>query len=156
MERHVLASANMLLGASNFLVLALPERYRVGQTINPNEVNGTAQARGAAWVQDGRCSHYLRDGGTVRALEFLLVARRGVVPPGWAADPSRAIRVADHEGSARADTMRVGFPRRRDLDRLRLWWPCERTGRSLELELLGPLGAAPDDLIAALERSECH
>jgi len=146
----------MLLGASNFLVLALPERFRVGQTINPNEVNGTAQARGAAWVQDGRCSHFLRDGGTVRALELLLVARRGAARPGWAAEGSRAIRIADHEGSALADRLRVGFPRRRDLDRLRLWWPCERTGRSLELELLGAPGSEHDDLIAALERSECH
>lgn len=119
-------------------------------------MNGTAQARGAAWVLDGRCSHYLRDAGG-GSLEMLLVAHRGVAGrPRWAAEPSRTIRIADHEGLARTDTIRVGFPRRRDLDRLRLWWPCERTGRSVELEIVGAPGSPRDELIGALERSECH
>src|SRR5512132_1301064 len=96
---HVLASANVFLGASNFMVLALPDRYNVGQTINPAEVAGTHPARGAAWVLDGRCSHYLRDSQSKQSLELLVVSRRGeaAVPRWFGSTDTRALIVAQHE-----------------------------------------------------------
>lgn len=154
-HKHVLASANIFLGAGNFLVLALPERYTVGQTINPAEVNATHPARGASWVIDGRCSHFLRDANGP-SLEFLFVSDRGSSPPRWAVGANPDRRIGDHEAVLLLDTMTVGFPRRREVGRLRAWWACDRTRRSPRLEIVAPVGV---DLVAigfALEHSECH
>lgn len=155
-RRHVLASANLFIGASNFLVLALPDRYNVGGTINPPEVAGTHPARGAAWVLDGRCSHYLRDTASRTSLELLVRSWRGESrSPKWWGD-AREIVVAEHEARLVTDAIRVGFPRRRTMARLRAAWSCERTKRSLELELLGPDGTDLSPIADAILLSECH
>lgn len=157
MRKHVLASSNLFLGASNFMVLALPDRYAVGQTINPAEVAGSHQARGAAWVLDGRCSHYLRDGAAKISLELLVLSDRGTRVPRWArGDGLAETVVAEHGGQVLVDRMRVGFPRRRTMERLRAWWPCERTRRTLQVEILGPEGVELSSVAAALPHSECH
>ncbi len=155
-RKHVLASANLFLGASNFMVLALPERYNVGQTINPPEVAGTHPARGAAWVLDGRCSHWVRDAQTKSSLELLVQSWRGEGrSPKWWAD-AREIVVAQHDARLVFDAIRVGFPKRRTLARLRAAWSCERTKRSLEVELLGPEDVDLSQIADALLLSECH
>ncbi len=155
-RRHVLASSNLLLGASNFVVLALPERYSIGQTINPAEVGGTHQARGAAWVLDGRCSHFIRDSGGP-SLEILVVSDRGERTPRWGrGDGLTATLVAEHEAHVGIDRIRVGFPRRRTMERLRAWWPCERTKRTLQIEIVGPEGVDLVAVAAVLPHSECH
>lgn len=155
---HVLASANLLLGASNFMVLALPDRYTIGATINPAEVAGTHPARGAAWVLDGRCSHYVRDVDAKTALELLVRSFRGEsrVPKWYAGQDARAIVVAQHDARLVTDAIRVGFPRRRTMTRLRAAWSCERTKRSLEVELLGPDALDLGPIAEALLLSECH
>lgn len=154
---HVLASANVLLGASNFMVIALPDRYTVGQTINPSEVAGTHPARGAAWVLDGRCSHYLRDTETKMSLELLVVTRRGEnAVPRWYSSAERSLVVAQHDARLMQDEIRVGFPRRRTLSRLRAAWSCERTKRALEVELLGPHDADLAPIADAFTLAECH
>lgn len=155
-RKHVLASANLLLGASNFIVLALPERYNVGATINPAEVAGTHAARGAAWVLEGRCSHFLRDAETRASLELLVRSWRGEGrSTKWGPD-ARAVVVAQHDAQLVTDAIRVGFPRRRTMTRLRVAWSCERTKRSLEVELLGPDALDLDPIAEALLLSECH
>jgi hypothetical protein len=154
---HVLASANLFLGASNFVIVALPERYVVGGTINPSEVAGTEQARGAKWVLDGRCSHYLRDPAAQRSLELLIVGDRGQRQPKWSAEEGVApARFAEHEGRLRVDTIRAGFPRRRTMGRLRASWPCERTHRTLHVEVLAPEGVDLGPIGESLTLSECH
>lgn len=155
---HVLASANVFLGASNFMIVALPARYSVGQTINPAEVAATHPARGAAWVLDGRCSHYLRDTENKRSLELLVVASRGERnAPKWSASSdARGIVLAQHDARLLVDAIRVGFPRRRTMARLRAAWACERTKRSLEVELLGTDDANLGPIAEALLLSECH
>ena len=156
-RKHVLASANLFLGASNFMILALPERYVVGGTINPSEVAGTEQARGAKWVLDGRCSHYLRDPAANRSLELLIVADRGERRPGWSTDEGAGSALfAEHEGGYRLDAIRTGFPRRRTMGRLRAWWPCERTHRTLHLEVLAPEGVDLGPISESVRLSECH
>lgn len=153
--KHVIASANFLLGASNFIVLAVPAGYTIGQTINPNEVNATHLARGAAWVVDGRCSHWLRTKAGP-SLEMLFIARRGEKRPSWASAAAQPFAIAGHDGVFLIDSFRAGFPRRRDQARLRAWWPCERTKRSVVVEIAGhaPLDLSP--FAAALAASECH
>src|SRR5207249_2498687 len=94
--KHVIASSNLFLGTSNFIVLALPREYGIGQTINPTEVNATHLARGAAWVVDGRCSHFVRSAGGP-SLELLLVAERGVRRPSWVANGAATL-VGGHDG----------------------------------------------------------
>lgn len=154
--KHVLASANFFLGATNFVVIALPDRYVVGQTINPPEVAGSHPARGAAWVLDGRCSHYLRDAERGPSLELLVLTWRGLKPPPRWAESTVALRVDQHEAQLLIDEIRVGFPRRRPMVRLRAWWPCERTERTLQLEILGPDGTDLGPIAATLSLSECH
>ena len=155
-RKHVLASANFLLGVSNFMVLALPESYTVGQTINPAEVDATHPARGIAWVLEGRCSHYLRD-SSGPSLELLVKAGRGSHAPRWAqGDDLTNTVVAEHEGQVRLDKLTVGFPRRRVLDRMRAWWPCDRTKRTIQVEILGPEGLDVAALSGALPHTECH
>lgn len=155
-RKHVLASANLLLGASNFMVLALPEQYSIGATINPAEVAGTHAARGAAWVLDGRCSHFVRDPRTKVSLELLVQAWRGEGrEPKWSSG-ARRIVVAQHDAQLSTDAIRVGFPRRRSMARLRAAWSCERTKRSLEVELLGPDDVDLTPIAEAILLSECH
>lgn len=151
--KHVIASTNLFLGTSNFVVLAMPPEYSIGQTINPNEVNATHLARGAAWVVDGRCSHFVRGSGP--SLELLLLAERGANRPRWASS-GRALALGGHEGVLVLDALRVGFPRRREHVRLRAWWPCERTRRSLILEIMGPAPLSLEPFAEAIAASECH
>ena len=157
-RKHVLASANVFLGASNFIVLALPERYNVGGTINPPEVAGTHPARGAAWVLDGRCSHYLRDARTKTSIELLVQSWRGEAraPKWYVSSEARGVLVAEHDARLIADAIRVGFPRRRTMTRLRAAWSCERTKRSLEIELLASADIELDAIAEAILLSECH
>lgn len=155
-RKHVLASANLFIGASNFIIIALPERWSVGGTINPPEVAGTHPARGAAWVLDGRCSHYLRDSLTKTSLELLVLSFRDAKrAPKWYGE-GRDIVVAQHDARVMTDAIRVGFPRRRGMARLRAAWSCERTKRALEVEILAPDGSDLGPIVEALLLSECH
>ena len=156
-RKHVLASTNFFMGASNFVIVALPERYVVGQTINPPEVAGTHRASGAAWVLDGRCSHWLRDREEGPSLELLVLTWRGERRPRWfAVDGANPATFAEHDGRLMLDDIRVGFPRRRTMRRLRAWWTCERTRRTLEIEVVAPAGADLAALAESLTHSECH
>jgi hypothetical protein len=61
-----------------------------------------------------------------------------------------------HDARLSTDAIRVGFPRRRTMARLRAAWSCERTKRSLELELLGPDDVDLAPIAEAILLSECH
>ena len=154
--KHVIASSNLFLGTSNFIVLALPPEYGIGQTINPTEVNATHLARGAAWtvVDDQRNAQLLLHAlGNQPHHDVGGAAGRKADQP---SDRLHRVGIGGHDGVVLMDSFRTGFPRRREHARLRAWWSCERTKRSLVLEIAGPAPLVLSPLATALVASECH
>ncbi len=153
---HVMAAANPLYGAVNFVVLKLPPGWRMAAGNIPPEIDRVITVDGVQWVAAGSTKGYLynrREGAVlevnVRVSTKPFKWRKGVSP--------EKTRVGGHEASYIVATETVGLFRKRRLETLVVRFYCDRTGRHIEIKLRGPVAARL--LLDALEHmgdTVCH
>lgn len=150
----------MLVGPVGFVGLAVPPPWQVTKASVTPEVHTTVRESGRQWVASGETRHVVFDPG--RRLRIDLVVRvmprapRRTLPPLADQTAAGAIVVAGHPGEFLLGRRRDGWLSPRLVPTLRVRHRCDRTGRTILIELSG---AAVEDLralLAAVGGLECH
>jgi len=154
-----LAAAHFLLGASNLLVLALPDGWQLATGRGQPEVDATLVQGDYRWARQGRAWYYLWPAGGRPRLDLTVHIGEAAAGPDDVTDRG-TFSAGGHAG-------RWLLGRRRQPWLGRTSWPlltadlaCPVTDRQLALELAGP-ARWPDlgpllEFAAVLEGLECH
>lgn len=153
---HVMAAANPLYGAVNFVVLKLPPGWRMAAGSIPPEIDRVTTVDGVQWVAAGSAKGYLYNRKKSAVLEVNV--RISTKPFKWKKSrfPEKT-SVGGHEASYLVTSETVGLIRKRRLESLVIRFYCDRTGRHIEIKLRGPV--ATRLLLEALEHmgdTVCH
>lgn len=156
--RHVVAASNFLIGATNFLILALPQGWRIGDGIAPPEVDATHMDGGTLWVVDGRTHHVLFEPAAKRQVELIVrvqpgAARRERVSTGW---ETGDIKVSGHPATYRIGEVRRGVLKRQRLAALGIAFHCNLSERSLCIEFFGPSSEDLREFLRLAPAITCH
>lgn len=160
MRKHVVAAENFLLGPTNFVVVALPEGWKLLRGTSPPEVDSNRLFGDVQWVTSGRSPHLLIQPERRTGAEMHILIHRG----------RRSLEKLKASPGARPFPVQSGHEAFFLLHQVRrgLWWGsvengvrlavfCDRTDRTITLEIAGRIGEAEiDELLEALQGVECH
>jgi hypothetical protein len=161
MNQHLVAAGNYVLGTSNFLILNLPQGWRLFTGLHPAEVDNSTQVLNTRWVTNGRASYLLHSGVPGGKVELALRVGQGEVSR-WL-DALRQdsavgqVEVDRHQAYYRLRQRKQNWLSRNRGDILEMVFYCEATRRTLALEFSGP--EREEDrkaLLEALSESRCH
>ncbi len=161
MNQHLVAAGNYVLGTSNFLILNLPEGWRLFTGLYPAEVDNSIQISDARWVTNGRASYLLHSGEPGGKVELTVRVGQGEV--GRWLNPLRQdasagqIAVGQHYALHRLRPRRQSWLSRNRGNILEVALYCNITRRTLLLEFSGPEHEADRHaLVEALHGLVCH
>ena len=152
---HEIVVNNLLLGASNFLALALPPSWDISMGAGRPEITASREHNGQRWVASGDAWYILHEPERRWAMEVRLTA----------ASPKRSgsvvtvpeLTIAGHPARITWNRRRRGFIKRWPVTYVTAEFFCPQTERQLRLELSGRV---PDDafeeIIEATKYVRCH
>ncbi|HEY7347628.1 MAG TPA: hypothetical protein VH599_04860 [Ktedonobacterales bacterium] len=161
MNQHLVAAGNYVLGTSNFLILNLPQGWRLFTGLHPAEVDNSTQVLDTRWVTNGRASYLLHSGAPGGKVELAVRVGQGEVSR-WL-NPLRQdgaasqMLVGRHQAFYRLRQRGQPWLSRSRGDTLEMALYCDTTRRTLALEFSGP--EREEDrhaLLEALGDSRCH
>ncbi len=161
MNQHVVAAGNHVLGSTNFLILSLPEGWRLFTGLHPAEVDNSTQIGDTRWVTNGRASYLLHSGQPGGKVELALRIGQGEVGR-WlnsfhSSDPAGQLVIGRHQAFYRLRPRRQSWFSRTEGDILEVVLYCNVTRRTLALEFSGPEQEEQRmALLEALRGVVCH
>jgi len=161
MNRHLVAAGNHLLGSTNFLILSLPEDWRLFTGLHPAEVDNSTQIRDTRWVTNGCASYLLHSGQPGGKVELALRVGQGEVGR-WLdsfrySDSASRLVIGEHQALYRLRPRRQSWFSRNRGDILEVVLYCDVTRRTLALEFSGPEQEEQRQvLLEALRGVVCH
>lgn len=161
MTLHVVAAGNYVLGTSNFLILSLPQDWRLFTGLHPAEVDNSTQMLDVRWVTNGRASYLLHSGVPGGKVELTVRVGQGEVSRWLNAlrqdDAASQIEVDRHQAYYRLRPHRQSWLSRSRGGILEMVLYCDATRRTLALEFSGPEREEDRSaLLEALRESRCH
>jgi hypothetical protein len=161
MNQHLVAAGNYVLGTSNFLILNLPQGWRLFTGLHPAEVDNSTQVLNTRWVTNGRASYLLHSGAPSGKVELAVRVGQGEVDRWLNAlrqdNAASQIEVSRHQAFYRLRPRGKSWMSRNRGDMLEMVFYCDSTRRTLALEFSGP--EREEDrhaLLEALSGSLCH
>ena|SRR5215469_2231327 len=161
MNQHLVAVGNYLLGSTNFLILNLPEGWRLSTGLHPAEVDNSTQIRDIRWVTNGRASYLMHSGQPGGKVELALRVGQGEVRR-WLdsirySDSANQLEVGKHQAFYHLRPRRQSRFSRNRGDILEVVLYCDVTRRTLALEFSGPEQEEQRQaLLEALSGVVCH
>lgn len=76
-KRHIIAARNFIFGSTNFLILPMPEGWKLGGLIIPPEVDANIMADEIQWVREGQVGYVLFEAGKKRSIELIIKILKG-------------------------------------------------------------------------------
>jgi hypothetical protein len=153
--RHDIAIANVLVGASTFISLALPKTWNIVKGAGPPEVTATHAHNGRRWVATGDAWYILHDPDRHWAMELRLTAKLPGRSDQAAAIPE--ITVAGHPTRVTWQQRKRGFFKRWSVTYVTLEFQCPQTQRQLKLEFSGRVSdEAFQEMVEAAKYVRCH
>ncbi len=153
---HVVAAANPLYGAVNFVVLTLPPGWRMVAGNLPPEIERIVTVDGVQWVASGSATSYAYNAKEGKMMEIKVRISRKPFKWRKGGAPERTV-VGGHEASYTLTSETVGLLRKRRLEVLVVRFYCDHTNRHIEIKLRGPV--QPSALREALQHLvgvTCH
>jgi hypothetical protein len=161
MNQHLVAAGNYVLGTSNFLILNLPQGWRLFTGLYPAEVDNSTQVMDTRWVTNGRASYLLHSGAPGGKVELAVRVGQGEVSRWLDAlrqdSTASQIEMGQHQAYYRLRRRRQNWLSRSRGDTLEMVLYCGSTRRTLALEFSGPEREEDRNaLLEALNESRCH
>lgn len=158
---HLIAATNILFGVANFLILSLPKAWRFGREISPPEVDSNIRRGDSLWVTSGRASHILYNEERGVGLELVVIISkgkaRGFKPKASEVSAQGPMRAGGHEATYLLGRVKRGFFKKKMVETLQLSFYCDRTGRTITLNLTGDCAEGDlQQILEAIPKLECH
>ncbi|MEW5961838.1 MAG: hypothetical protein AB1801_29305 [Chloroflexota bacterium] len=152
---HDIAIANILVGASTFISLALPKTWDILKGAGQPEVTATHERNGRRWVVTGDAWYILHDPGRRWAMELRLTAKLPGRSDRAAALPE--LTVAGHPARVTWQRRKRGLIKRWPVTYVTVEFQCPQTERRLKLEFSGRVSDdAFQEMIEAAKFVRCH
>ena len=160
-QDHLIAASNILFGIANFLILPLPKGWRFGREISPSEVDSTTQWGDSLWVTSGRASHVVFNEDREAGLELLVKVskgKRGKFKPKLSQMRNQGLmRLGGHDANYALGEVERGLFKKKVAQRLQLSFYCDKTNRTIAIELTGKCPAdALNQILQAMSLLQCH
>lgn len=160
-KEHLIAARNFLMGVTNFLILPLPNGWRMGQGSSPPEVDSNSRRGDYSWVCSGRASQFLVHEDRGAALELLVSISKGkgkrFKPKLSQMRDQGVIPLGGHEASYALGEVEIGFLKKKGAQSLQLALYCDKTNRTIAMEFTGKCSADDlDQILEAMSLLQCH
>lgn len=147
------AASNFLFGVVNFIILSLPEGSRLISGNIPPEINRIVKIGKVRWVSEGHTTNYIVHKNV--AFEVKVIVSEGSHLNKF----ENSIIINGHHAYYRCILTKTGIIRRRQLNRLEINFYCNKTKRTLKLQLSSTYSICERDIdafLALLKDSICH
>jgi hypothetical protein len=155
---HVVAATHFVLGASNFLVLPLPENWDLRLGRAPMDIDYTIARDGVRWAQEGQATALLVDHKARRAIELTVRTARGSIPPPKLMESHQGTcRIGGHAASYTLGSANLGLFGTKRYTVLHCTHRCDETQRLVDLRFMHK--GTPEmleSLLPPLEKARCH
>jgi hypothetical protein len=152
---HEIVVNNILLGASTFLSLALPQTWDISMGAGRPEITASHERNGRRWVATGDAWYVLHDSDRHWAMEVRLTAK--VPKRSRNAISISEITVAGHPASIIWNRRKRGLIKRWSVTYVTVEFYCPRTERQLKVEFSGRVpDEAFQEVVEATRYVRCH
>lgn len=161
-SEHVISIGNPILGVFKYLVLPLPSGWVVQRSEVPPELTYHGEYNGVGYVVEGQAHHYATNLVSDESFQLTIRCKRGkaltVIKPGGLEKPTAGTTyVSGHTCFYAFGDKPVGLLKKDRMQHLKLAFNCDKTGRTIELELLGRSSEETlRQIIRTLEQARCH
>jgi len=160
-NKHIIAARNLIFGTSYFLILALPEGWRITRSYLEPDVHSNIQKDRITWVEAGQTDQIIFHPIKRIALDLMIQVKRGkydkleIRGVHIASQGSRVI--CGHPASYCSGVVKQGLFKKKSARTLRLSFYCPDLNRTL---LLHFTGNCPEADFLEIHKSilslECH
>lgn len=160
-QEYTVSVGNIVLGVYVFMILRLPPEWKLVRGGIPSEFVYSKELEGARWVTEGRAYHYLHNRSNGNRFQFTIKCVKGRGKQGLPRSLDKrgegTIDLSGHACRYIWGKLRGGIFRKEELTYLNLSFTCDRTDRTVTLEMKGQ-GRQEDvrGLTEALGESKCH
>lgn len=152
---HEIVANNILLGASTFLSLALPQTWDISMGAGRPEITASREHNGQRWVATGDAWYILHDPDRRWAMEIRLTAK--LPKRSREAISVSEITVAGHPASIIWNQRKRGLIKRWSVTYVTVEFYCPRTERELKMEFSGRVpDEAFQEVVEATRYARCH
>jgi len=161
MATQTLEAVNPIVGRTQFIGLSLPPAWRITRATVMPDVATTVRQGERQWVAAGETRHVVFDGARRIRLDMVVQVKPGAsrrpLPRLAETVANGPIAVGGHPGVFQLGRRREGVLSRRLVPTLRVRHYCDRTQRTILLELSGSVLVEEfRALLEAMRSVECH
>lgn len=160
-NKHIIAARNLLVGTSYFLILALPEGWRITRSYLEPDVHSNIQKDRMTWVEAGQTDQIIFHPLKRIALDLMIQIKRGrhdrLAVKGVQISSQGQTVICGHQASYCKGIVKQGLFKKKSADTLRFSFYCPNLNRSLFLHFTG---SCPEADFLEIQESvpslECH
>jgi len=160
-KKHIIAAKNILFGTGYFLILSLPEDWRITRSYLEPDIHSTVQREHITWVEAGQTDQIVFNPLKRIALDLTIRIKRGKYEQLEVKDlqvsSQGSTTVGGHAATYCIGDVRQGFIKKKSFKTLRFCFYCPELQHTLFLHFTGQCQDA--DLKEIYESSlllECH
>src|SRR3972149_5469624 len=161
LTKHVLAPRNLFFGSSYFLILPLPEGWRITKSYLEPDVLSSVQKGNLAWVEAGQTDQVVFNPSKKVALDLMIQVKRGnhenTGIKGVQISSQGSKMVCGHPASYCIGEVKEGLLKKESRKTLRFYLYCPELNRTLFLYFTGKCPEADlMELFNSIPSLECH
>ncbi len=160
-KKKIIAAKNILFGTGYFLILSLPEGWRVVRTYLDPDIHSTVTRGNITWIEAGQTDQIVYHPGKNIALDLMIQIKRGKhngpEDKGVQKSAEGSKTVAGHPAQYVIGEVKQGFLRRKSAKTMRFCYYCPEKNHTFFVHFTGKCPEA--DLMEIYESfadSECH
>ena len=146
-----IAAANSLFGVINFIVLSLPNGWKLVADRVPPEVDKIFRKGNVKWALEGQARSIVVYPGGAAEINIIIVEGNKVRSSGM------ETIINGHKGYYGTRRIKRGLFKKREYEVVDISFYCEETNRTIRLSLVSrELERHVDSILEAVSRSICH
>ena len=160
-KKQIIAAKNILFGTGYFLILSLPEGWRITRSYLEPDIHSTVQREHITWVEAGQTDQIVFNPLKKIALDLVIQVKRGKhEDPGTKGvqiSSQGSKMVCGHPASYCIGEVKEGLFKKKTRKTLRFYLYCPELNRTLFLHFTGKCPEADlMELFDSIPSLECH
>ena len=160
-KKHIIAAKNILMGTGYFLILPLPEGWRITRSYLQPDIQTSVQRENITWVEAGQTDQIVFHPLKRVAFDLMIQIKRGkhngLETKGVQISSQGILMVCGHAASYCVGEVKQGLIKKKTVKTLRLSFYCPDLNRTLFLHFTGQCQEADlQEIYESLRGLECH
>ncbi|MBM4332734.1 MAG: hypothetical protein FJ117_16235 [Deltaproteobacteria bacterium] len=161
LTKHIIAARNILFGTGYFLILSLPEGWKITRSYLQPDVHSSVQRENLTWVEAGQTDQIVYHPLKRVAFDLMIQIKRGkhddLQGKGVQVSSQGTQLVCGHQAAYCLGEVQQGLIRKKTVKTLRLLFHCPELNRTIILHFTGKCQDADlREIYDSLSSLECH